>query len=308
VELLHALLQFDLIGFQTDDDRRNFVACLSAFLPFGPASEVADHSILRILDRETKTGVYPLGIDFDEFSWESANPGIIRASDAIRKYMGGTRIVLSVERLDFTAGIFERVIAFRRLLERYPDTRNKVTLIQVTTPCSDSAPDYKWSKFQLESIIHQINEEFGDGTYTPIWYYSKPLTYAQLVAFYRSADIAFMTPLKSGINIASREFCACKNDDRGVLILSEFAAASDELKRAALLVNPYDIDGAASTLHHSLTMHESEQKRRMSALRLYIRSNDVFSWSESFHADAATFGHSPSLRRMPSEGARNEIR
>jgi trehalose 6-phosphate synthase len=303
VELLHALSQFDLIGFQTDDDRGNFLASISAFLPIAHPMEADGKSVVRVLDHEVRLGTYPVGIDFDEFSLEASDPNIVVASKAIRKYMGGTKIVLAVDRLDSTSGIYERIRAFRRLLDLYPEMKGRVTLTQIAIPLHETPSENKRIDLQIESTISQINRRFGNHDWTPIHYYCRRLTQAQLISFYHSADVALLTPLRGGMNLVAKEFCACRNDDSGVLLLSEFSGVAEELKLGALLVDPYDVDRVASVLHDALRMSEFEQQERMAALRKHIRTHDVFNWSRSFHAEIVPLHPSPQIRHMPRENA-----
>jgi trehalose 6-phosphate synthase len=304
VELLDALLQFDLIGFQTEDDRVNFLASLSAFLPPAHRLEVDGKTVVRVLDRVAMIGTYPVGIDFDEFSFEGSNPNIVAASTAIQKYMSCAQIVLAVDRLDSSAGMFERFMAFQRLLELYPETRGKVTMTQIVLSSNGTLSENRRVDLQIESVAGQVNRRFGTNDWTPIHYYCRRLTQAQLIAFYQSADVALITPLRGGMNLVAKEFCACRNDDRGVLLLSEFSGVAEELKFGALIVDPYNVDHVASVLYRALRMSESEQKERMAALRNHIRTNDVFNWSNSFHSDIAPSSTLPRFRRMPQESLR----
>jgi alpha,alpha-trehalose-phosphate synthase [UDP-forming] len=286
VEILHALLQFDLIGFQTDRDLQNFVASLESCLPLVRPREAGGQVVVQVLNREVRLGTYPLGIDSESFSREAESPYIVTASNAIREYMRGTRTILSVDRLDYASGILEGMAAFRKLLDAYPETHERVTMTQIVIPSSESIPDHKELELQIEATVAQINEKFGRPSWTPIHYYRRQLTQAQLIAFYRSADVALVIPLKEGMNLVAKEFCACRTDNRGVLVLSEFAGAAKELNVGALLANPLDVSRTASMLHYALRMNESEQSERMFELRAQVRTHDVFAWSRAFRADA----------------------
>jgi trehalose 6-phosphate synthase len=307
VELLHALLQYDLIGFQNDDDRGNFIASLAAFLPLAHPMEVEGKTVVRFLDRETRIGTYPVGIDYDEFSLEASSPNVIAASKAIREYMSGAQVILAVDRMDSTSGIYERVRAFRRLLEFYPEMKGRVTLTQIAIPSHEMPSEDKRTDLQIESTVGQINRKFGSHDWTPIHYYCRRLTQAQLISFYHSADVALITPLRGGMNLVAKEFCACRNDERGGLLLSEFSGAAEELKLGALLVDPYDVDLVASVLHHALCMSKSEQQERMAALRKHIRTHDVFNWAQSFQADMSPLNPTPPFRRVSYENAHEHV-
>ena len=176
--------------------------------------------------------------------------------------------------------------------------------MQIVIPCNATPSENNRINLQIESIVDQVNRKFGSHDWTPIRYYCRRLTQAQLIAFYQSADVALFTPLTGGMNLVAREFCACRNDDRGVLILSESSGAAADLKFGALLVDPYDVEGVASILYRALCMSESEQEERMGALRNHIRTHDVFRWSNSFHAALSPADAFPRFRRMPQEGLR----
>jgi trehalose 6-phosphate synthase len=297
-----------LISFQTEEDRHNFLASLSAFLPPAHPLELDGKTFIRVLNREARIGTYPVGIDFDEFSVEGSNPNIVAASKAIQKHVTGAQIVLAVDRLDSSAGIFERFRAFQRLLELFPEMTGKVTMIQIVIPRNGTPSENKRVDLQIEAAAGQINRRFGSNDWTPIHYYCRRLTQAQLIAFYRSANVALITPLRGGMNLVAKEFCACRNDDKGVLLLSELSGAGEELKFGSLLVDPYNVDHVASVLYVALRMSECEQKERMTALRNHIRIHDVFDWSNSFHSDFARSNASRQARRMPQGSSREYIK
>jgi trehalose 6-phosphate synthase len=308
VELLQALLQFDLISFQSEEDRHNFLASLAAFLPPAHRMELGGETIIRVLDREARIATYPVGIDFDEFSVEGSDPNIIAASRAIQKQLSGAKIVLAVNRLDSSAGMFERIRAFQRLLELFPEMTGKVTMIQIVIPRNGTPSENNRADLQIEAAAGQINRRFGSSTWRPIHYYYRCLTQAQLIAFYRAANVALITPLRGGMNLVAKEFCACRNDDKGVLLLSELYGAAEELKFGALLVDPYNVDHVASVLYVALRMSESEQKERMTALRNHIRIHDIFDWSNAFQSDFVRSKGSRQIRRMPQESSSGHSR
>ena len=307
VELLHALLQFDLVGFQTDGDRRNFIASLQEFLPLPRPVEIGGKFVVSVLDRVVRVGTYPVGIDCEALSGEASAPGVLAAMEGIRRFVGGARIVLGVDPLESTMGICERLMAFHRLLKNHPEMRGRVTMLQLAIPCSERNSEREPLKLEIEDVVDKINGEFGTSDWTPVHFYHRQLTQAQLIAFYRSADVALITPLRDGMNLVAKEFCASRCDDRGVLVLSEFAGAAEELKAGALLVNPYDIDRVARVVNRALEMNESEQLERMSALRSQIRKHNVFNWSRSFQTDAELL-LLPSWSRQMPRGVEHESR
>ncbi|HLQ76310.1 MAG TPA: trehalose-6-phosphate synthase, partial [Terriglobia bacterium] len=308
VELLHALLQFDLIGFQTDGDRRNFIASLQEFLPLPGPVEAGGKYVLRVLDRAVKVGTYPVGIDCEALSTEASTPAVLAATEGIKKQLCGTRIVLSVDPLQVTMGICERLMAYQRLLECRPELRGCVTMLQIVIPSSERNSELDELKLEIEDVVDKINGKFGNPDWTPVHYYQQRLAQSQLIAFYRAADVAVITPLRDGMNLVAKEFCASRCDERGVLILSEFAGAAEELKAGALLVNPYDIDRVARLIDRALQMNESEQQERMSALRSHVQRHNVFHWSRSFQADAALLALPSWFRNRPMESAHEKNR
>jgi trehalose 6-phosphate synthase len=308
VELLHALLQYDLIGFQTADDRGNFIASLEAFLPTAHPMEVGVKTVVRYMGRDIRIGTYPVGIDYDEFSSEASSPNIIAASKAIRLYMSGAQVVIALDRMDSTSGIYERIRAFRRLLELHPEMKGRVTLTQIAIPCHKTPSEDKRIDLQIESAVGQVNRNFGSYDWTPIHYYCRRLTLAQLISFYQSADVALITPLRGGMNLVAREFCACRNDETGVMLMSRFSGAAEELKIGGLIVDPYDVDHVASVLHHALCMSRCEQQERMAALRKHIRTHDVFNWLQSFRADMAPLNSTPPFRTVSHENAHERVK
>jgi trehalose 6-phosphate synthase len=307
VELLNGLLEFDLIGFQRDDDRRNFVACLQEFLPLSLPVEIDNKFVLHALDRKIKAGTYPVGIDFQEFSREASRASILAAAKGIMTAVRSTRIVLGVGQLEPTAGIVESLSAFHRLLKDGTEQRGRVTMIQIAVPCNERVSNCRELELQIETIVARINERFGTSDWIPVHYYHRQLTLAQMIAFYRAADVALIAPLRDGISLAAKEFCACRRDEQGVLILSEFSGASEELRAGALHVNPHDTEDVSKALQAALRMSASEQRERMAVLRSLIRINDVFNWQSTFQSDAAIFSPPPRSRWLREAGVRERF-
>ena len=207
--------------------------------------------------------------------------------------------MLGIDRLDYTKGIPERLQAFGNALERYPELREHVTLIQVVVPSRSDIPRYQELKARIENLVGKINGRFTKpGGWVPIHYVFRNLTQHELLSYYRAAEIALVTPLKDGMNLVAKEYCACSPDEDCVLILSEFAGAAAQMGDAALLVNPCDIIGVADAIHAAYAMPGPERRARMRSLRRGVRRYDVFSWVESF-VDAAGSKSSSPARRSP---------
>ncbi|MDT8440652.1 MAG: trehalose-6-phosphate synthase [Desulfuromonadales bacterium] len=286
-ELLESLLAFDLLGFQTLRDQRNFVHGVTSFIPeVRVVSRHRTHTVLQHGERTVKAGHFPISIDYDDFAGRAASEPVADAAWYLHENYQRRQIMLGVDRLDYTKGIPERFLAFERALEKYPEMREKVTLLQIVVPSRTLVPDYLDLKSHLEQLAGRINGRFAMHGWVPLHYHYRSLDPVQLLAHYRSAEIALVTPLRDGMNLVAKEYCACSVENRGVLILSEFAGAADQLGRQALLVNPYDCESTADAIHRAFRMPATEQQRRMTWLRGQIKRHDVHRWLRSFVAAA----------------------
>lgn len=281
-EILTSLLDFDVVGFQTMRDRRNFVACLRKFVKEVEVENVENHILVKEPGRNTVVGAFPISIDFDEFADPAAEEPVKVRADEIIASVAPARIILGVDRLDYTKGLPERLAAFRYLLEQYPDLRRRVALVQIVVPSREDIPKYEELKGQIERLVSQINGQFGDPGWVPIHYIHRSLERAELLAYYRAADIALVTPLKDGMNLVSKEYCAARVDNDGVLILSEFAGSAVQLHQGALLVNPNHTAEVARTLHLAFEMPLHERQLRMRQLRAKVRKENIFVWRDAF--------------------------
>ncbi len=282
MQILRALLEFDVVGFQTASDQENFLDCVRHFLPRRRTIRSGDLTLLGESRRYVKIGAFPISIDYDEFAAVGADVAVETESESIRKSFGDTQIVLGVDRLDYSKGIIERLAAFRRLLEFNPEWREGVTFAQIVVPSREDIPEYSELKLRIENLVGRINGEFGNRGWVPVRYFYRQISRNDLVAFYRAADVALVTPLRDGMNLIAKEFCASRVDNRGVLILSEFAGALEELRTGALVVNPHDAQAMSAALIEALVMKEQEQRVRMHLMRSNLRSWDVFRWADAF--------------------------
>ena len=274
-ELLQALLAYDLVGLQTGRDLDNLRACMRAL---GLA-----------LPRGTQLGVYPISIDYNAFLRRAASAEVADKARELHRLLPNRRLVLGVDRLDYTKGIPQRLAAFGHLLARYPEMRGRVSLMQVVVPSREDLPQYRRLATEIEQLAGQINGHYArPGGWVPVWYEYRNLTRLELLAYYRAADIALVTPLKDGMNLVAKEYCTCSIEEDCVLILSEFAGAAAELAQGALVVNPHDIEGVAEALRAAYVMPASERAARMRRLRRAIRRHDVFDWVDSYLRAAIT--------------------
>ena len=305
-QVLRGLLAYDLVGFQTVGDRRNFVHCVRTLLKDvsvtgrGRVQTVKTPSIASLLSgaasgaprpvasgagsggacREVRIGTFPISIDFAGFARHAASPAVERHMALLKEQFSGRKIILGVDRLDYTKGIPHRLKAFRNALVRYPELRRNVTMVQVVVPSREAVPAYQHLKEQIDELVGEINGEHTQPGWVPIHYLFRSLCRDELLAYYRIADVGLVTPLKDGMNLVAKEYCACNRNETGVLVLSEFAGAAAELQHGALLVNPYDIEGVADAIYQALTIDPAEGRRRMGRLRRTIRQRDITWWLE----------------------------
>lgn len=281
-QILRAFLGFDLVGFQTPRDRRNFLDCLRQLLPAVTLSGRGQPMVRATHEgREVRIGRFPIGVDFRDLSTRSSAPGVVGRARGLRSLLPDRQLLLGVDRLDYTKGIPERLEAFADALTRHPELRERVTLIQVVVPSRDDLPEYASLKQRIENLVGEINGRFTHpGGWVPIHYLYRRLEAGELLAYYRAADVALVTPLKDGMNLVAKEYCACSRN--GVLVLSEFAGVAAEMRHAALLVNPHAVREMADAIQQACTMRPADRQRRMSALRRQVRRHDVYWWLDSF--------------------------
>ncbi|HSP99521.1 MAG TPA: bifunctional alpha,alpha-trehalose-phosphate synthase (UDP-forming)/trehalose-phosphatase [Candidatus Dormibacteraeota bacterium] len=286
-ELLYGLLACDVIGFHVEGYERNFLDCAERLL--GARVDRAAH-LIEHGGRTVRVGAFPLGIDFSAYEGRAR-----RAPAAVAE---GPRVVLGVDRLDYTKGIPERLRAFERLLELHPEHHERVILLQIAVPSRSEVEAYRRQKRQIDELVGRVNGRFGTPHWTPIHYLHRGTEPDDLVQLYRDADVALVTPLRDGMNLVAKEYVACQIGDPGVLVLSRFAGASETM-REALRVNPYNVDATAEAIHRALTMEEPERRSRMAALRWRERRHDVVAWLDDFVSVAAA---PPTDIRPPTAG------
>jgi trehalose 6-phosphate synthase/phosphatase len=281
-KILEALMEYNLIGFQTMRDRRNFIQCVRAMTKGGMLKGRGHVSSLVTGDREMRVGAFPISIDYEGFSRLAASREVSDLSWAIRSNMENVKIVLGVDRLDYTKGVPQRLLAMADAMQRYPDLQGRIVLVQILVPSRRSVEKYESLKQEIERLVGEINGRFTKNGWNPIQYFFRALKRPNLVAYYRTSDIALVTPIKDGMNLVAKEYCACNIEENGVLILSEFAGAAGQLQKGALLVNPHDITGMADAIHQAFLMESDERQKRMRRLRRSIQKSDIFQWVNSF--------------------------
>ena len=222
-----------------------------------------------------------MSVDVPAFSTLARDPEVVAAADVLRQDAGGRRVLLGIDRLDYTKGILRRLAAFERLLTREPSLRDEVRYVQVAIPSRGEVASYRTFRRQVEEAVGRVNGRCATLRSTPVHYIHGSVSPRELASLYGAADVMLVTPLRDGMNLVAKEFVASRVDDDGVLVLSEFAGAADELGEA-LVVNPYDVDGMADALQRALAMPIDEQRHRMQRLRARVAAYDVHAWAEAF--------------------------
>jgi trehalose 6-phosphate synthase len=281
-EVIAGLLGADVIGFQRNVAAENFIGLAHRLLDL----EV-DATTIRAADgRVVEVGAFPISIDVAEIDKLATNEETVLAADDIKARLGRPAVVmLGVDRLDYTKGIEERLIAFRSLLAARqggdPVKRPPIVLVQVAVPSRETVGDYQTQRERVEQLVGAINGEFATLGHPAVHYLHQGLPLQELVALYRAADVMVVTPLRDGMNLVAKEFVASRSDEAGVLVLSEFAGAVDEL-HDAVVVNPHDPDALVEALATATDMSLDEARSRMRRLRAAVAANDVHMWATSF--------------------------
>ncbi|EAR22253.1 Alpha,alpha-trehalose-phosphate synthase, UDP-forming [Nitrococcus mobilis Nb-231] len=296
-QIIDGLLDFDLIAFQTDRDRHNFLQCAEALAErFTVATDGPQVTHVRFLKRTAaganawrtiQIATLPISIDYSKMAADAASARVQHRMTQLRADLQERQMILGVDRLDYTKGILHRLRALRLTLERHPELRGKIILVQHLVPSRESIGDYAQLRRDVEQLVSEINGQFRTPDWVPVQYLYHSLSREDLLAYYRTANIALITPLKDGMNLVAKEYCAAQIDEDGVLILSELAGAAAELQVGALLVNPHDIECTAERIYQALVMPRDERLERMQRLRRTIRNHDVFQWAEAFLTAAA---------------------
>jgi trehalose 6-phosphate synthase/phosphatase len=275
-EILHGLLGADLVGFHTYSYVQHFTASVADLSGIDP-----DEDGVWIDERRVRFGVFPMGVDAQYFRQLADTPAVRDAAAELRAQAAGRTIFLGVDRLDYTKGIPHRLMAFEALLRDDPALRDRIRLIQVAVPSREAVTTYQDFRKEVEELIGRINGTYGTLSAVPIHYLYQSVDAEQLVALYRAADVMLVTPLRDGMNLVAKEYVASRVDDEGVLVLSEFAGAADELQEA-VSVNAYDVAGLTAAMRTALELPPADRQKRMRGMRRRVTSYDVHRWASHF--------------------------
>jgi trehalose 6-phosphate synthase/phosphatase len=275
-EILEGILGADLVGFHTYDYVRHFLSAALRIL--GLESYLGR---INLINRIVEVDSFPMGIDFDKFAKAVYEKETIREIIELRQQFGDYKIMLSVDRLDYSKGILQRILSFEKFLDEYPEYRGKVTLLMIIVPSRAGVDQYAQLKEQIDEAVGRINGKFNTIRWTAIQYFYRSLPFNTLAALYYMSDVAIVTPFRDGMNLVAKEYIASKIDQSGMLILSEMAGAAKELTEA-ILVNPNDINDIVRAIHQAITMPAEEQNQRNAAMQQTLRRYNVHQWTEVF--------------------------
>jgi len=276
--LIRTLFAYDLVGFQSQADHSHFCNYVESE---AHAQNLGDGR-WRAFNRTVQAGAFPIGIDVEEFKALTEAPEGREMYERMRREYSRRKLLVGVDRLDYSKGLPQRMRAFREMLQKYPETHNSATLIQIASPSREDVSAYNDILHELESLCGSINGNFGELDWMPVRYMHRTVARARLPGLYRASRVALVTPLRDGMNLVAKEFVASQDpEDPGVLVLSRFAGAAEQLPEA-LLVNPYDIEGTASAFHLALQMPLEERRARYQAMMATLRRYDVHWWCDTF--------------------------
>jgi trehalose 6-phosphate synthase/phosphatase len=275
-ELLEGMLGSDLIGFHSFSYARHFLSSMLRILgiehEFGRA--VVDGRVVKI-------DTFPLGVNMQRFAQALASDEMKAELERLEKDRHGRKVILSVDRLDFTKGILERLLTYEEFLEKHPEWHEKVVLISLTVPSRTGVPEYQELKRQVDELVGRINGTYGQPDWSPVVYLYRSLPFDRLVALYRYADVALVTPLRDGMNLVAKEYLAARPEGTGVLVLSESAGAAEELGEA-LIVNPHDRAGMVAAIEEALRIPEDVQRSHNRVMQARLRRYDTAHWAHDF--------------------------
>lgn len=276
-EIIEGLAGADLIGFHTFDYVRHFAESVRRILGH-------EHSLGSFIigDREIRTDTFPMGIDYRKFSSAAKNSAVRRRKNEFRDLLGaGRKIILSIDRLDYSKGIPERLRAFDLFLRENPQVKDKAVLILVAVPSRTEVSRYKMLKNEVDNMVGSINGRHGTIAWNPIHYMYRSFGFEELISLYLAADVLFLTPLRDGMNLIAKEYVAARQDRTGVLILGEMAGTAQELSEA-VIINPNDLQATSRALETALAMTRAEQKKRMATMQSRLRRYDIGRWTADF--------------------------
>jgi trehalose 6-phosphate synthase len=297
-EIVRALCSYDVVGFQTETDRQAFCN----YIRQEANGEVGKDGVVHAFGRTLIARAFPISIDTENVTNLAKAAVQARATEMLKESIGDRNLVIGVDRLDYTKGLIHRFEAVEHLLESYPEHRRNIVMLQIAPSTRSDVPEYKDLQHELEARAGHINGRFAEADRAPARYINKGYNRRTLCGFFRISRVGLVTPLRDGMNLVAKEFVAAQDpEDPGVLILSRFAGAAQELS-GALVVNPYDVEGTGETLQQALAMPLEARRERWQADYDHLRRNDVSAWRKEY---LSVLSRAP---YRPREGAHRSLR
>jgi trehalose 6-phosphate synthase/phosphatase len=277
--VLKGIIGADMIGFHTNDYTQHFLKSVKRTLGYD-----CSQNLIHAEDRVAKADAFPIGIDYDKFHKQDA-PGLNAEKEKLKEQLHGNKLVFSVDRLDYTKGILNRLKGFEYFLDNYPQWHEKVVFNMVVIPSRENIQRYKEMKTEIEATVGRINGKFSNLSWRPIIYQYKSLPFQELVALYSMSDVGLITPLRDGMNLVAKEYIAAQCAGKGMLVLSEMAGAASELTEA-LIINPTDVEEVAEAVSKALEMSESDKRQKIEKMQQRIKAYNVYTWANDFFSQA----------------------
>jgi trehalose 6-phosphate synthase len=292
-ELIKAMCSYDIVGFQTEADKQSFVD----YIERGHFGHLSEDGMLQAFGRMLKVGAYPIGIYPDAIAKAAEQFSNRKPVKSLRDSLRGRKLIMSVDRLDYSKGLAERFQAFERLLLDSPGWHGRVSMVQIAPPTRSDVQTYQRIRQNLEGEAGRINGRFAQLDWTPIQYLNRKYDRNLLMALFRLSQVGYVTPLRDGMNLVAKEYVASQNpDDPGALVLSQFAGAADQLP-GALVVNPFDLSQMSEALERALSMPLAERQARHADMMGPLRENDLSVWRDSFLRDLRSVATAASVTK-----------
>jgi trehalose 6-phosphate synthase len=298
--LVRALMAYDLVGFQSPTDLQAFHDYISRVVTDG---RVNSDGTVEAHGRRVRAGVFPIGIETSAFAELAVTRDAQRYGRRVRDSMRRRDLILSVDRLDYSKGLPQRVAGINNMLERYPERRRRTVFMQIASPSRTEVPQYKELRHELDAAVGQINGRFGRFDWVPVRYINRTYSHSVLAGLYRFAHVGLVTPLRDGMNLVAKEYVAAQDPENpGVLVLSKFAGAAHQME-GALIINPYDCQAMGNAVHNALTMAQDERIERWNVMMDRITRESLTWWRESFIDALSSVSRDNELPAEPVSGA-----
>lgn len=279
--ILSGMAGANLVGFHTNDYKQYFLKSVKNILGYK-----IDKNLILVNNRLCKADTFPIGIDFDKFHNASLTAKVNICKRKLKAHISDKKLIFSVDRLDYSKGLLYRLKAFERFLEKYPEWHFKVIFNMIVVPSRDNIQEYRELKIEIEATVGRISGKYSTLNWRPIVYQYKSVPFNELISIYSLSDVAFLTPLRDGMNLVAKEYIACQNEHYGMLVLSEMAGAAVELNEA-IIINPNDVEDTSDALNKALVMPEEEKKKRILKMQDKLKRYNVYTWTADFFDQVA---------------------